>query len=367
VKIIEGMGRRGRGPALLLALLLVGGLLLARPGRVAGQTEETLRVGVTHRPPLAIRYDEGWDGISVQLWQRAAGDLDLNYEWVELAAGEELEALQAGRVDLVITAVATAEAEAELDFSHSYFSSPAGFVQSGERQLLEVIRSIFSRGFLRTAGYLVVVLLVVGLLTWLFERRQNPEDFGGGILRGLWSGFWFAAVTLTAVGYGDKTPKTIMGRIVALVWMLIGLAVAATLTATIISVVALRTQATFSFPEDLRGRMVGTVSDSPGMAYLLAQEIDFEIYAEAEEGLRAVNAGELQFFVHEAATLRYYSDTLFDGRLAVVVTNTAPQRYALAMRDGDELRGPLNEAILRQINADIWPDILARFAAVEGP
>jgi polar amino acid transport system substrate-binding protein len=360
------MSRVG-GPAFWLALIVLGLAALAGTRAAAAQDETPLRVGVSHRPPLAIAYDGGWDGLAVQLWQRAAGDLDLTYEWVELPAGEELEALRDGRVDLVITAVATAEAEAELDFSHIYFNSPAGFVQSGERQLLALARSIFSAGFLRTAGYLVLLLLVVGVLTWLFERRQNPEDFGGNPVHGLWSGFWFAAVTLTAVGYGDKTPKTAPGRVVALIWMLMGLAVTATLTATIISVVALRTQATFSFPEGLRGRLVGAVGDSPSAALLDGQAIEFATYNSVEDGLRAVNSGEVQYFVDDAAALRYFSDALFDGRLGVVVSSGAPQRYAFALRDGDELRSPLNESILRQITADIWLDMMTRFGVVEGP
>lgn len=361
------MGSRGRGPALLLALLLVGGLLLARPGRVAGQTEETLRVGVTHRPPLAIRYDDGWDGIAVGLWQRVAADLGLSYEWVELGEDEDLGALRAGLVDVVITAVATAEAEADLDFTHSYFNSPLGFVESSDRQLLQTIRGIFSPRFLRTAGYIGLFLLAVGVLTWLFERRHNPEHFGGSPLRGLWSGFWFAAVTLTAVGYGDKTPRTVAGRIVALVWMMLSLGIVASLTATLVSVLALRTATGFTFPEDLRGAQVGTVRGSLSMDYLRVQQIPFETYPTTEEGLRAVYNGELQFFVDEAAALRYYSNTLVGGRLAVVVANASPQRYAFAVAEGDGLREPVNRALLSHINSNSWPDMLARFAAVEGP
>lgn len=351
------------GPALVLALLLAGLIVYVASAREATRQIEPLRVGVTHRPPLAIKYDDGWDGIAVVLWQRVAGELGIEYEWVELGEDEDLGALQAGLVDVVITAIATADAEADLDFSHSYFSSPLGFVQSSERQVLETILGIFSPRFLRTAAWLVLVLLIVGVLTWLFERRQNPKDFGGGTLRGLWSGFWFAAVTLTSVGYGDKTPKTVPGRIVALVWMIVGLGVVATLTATIISVVALRTQATFSFPEDLRGGPVGAIGGSRSADYLSEHQVAFESYASAEEGLRAVDSGEIQFFVHEAAALRHYSNSLFDGRITVVAASTATQRYAFALREGDELREPLNRGLLAHINSSGWAEMLERFSA----
>jgi polar amino acid transport system substrate-binding protein len=355
--------------ALLLVVLSV--TAVAGVSAVAGaghaRQEAPLRVGVTHRPPLAIRYEDGWDGIAVVLWQRVAGDLGLDYEWVELREDEDLGALPAGLVDVVITADVTASAEADLDFSHSYFSSTLGFVQSSERQVVATIRGIFSPGFLRTAGWLTLVLLVVGVLTWLFERRHNPEDFGGGVLRGLWSGFWFAAVTLTAVGYGDKTPKTVAGRIVALVWMIVGLGVVATLTATIISVVALRTQATFSFPEDLRGATVGTVGGSRSASYLGDEQIAFEPYASTEDGLRAVNSGEIQYFVHDAAALRYFSSKLFDGRLAVVSAGARPQRYAFALDEGSELREPINRALLQHINSGSWPDLFARYQASATP
>ena len=43
----------------------------------------------------------------------------------------------------------------------------------------------------------------VGSLIWLAERRRNAEQFAEP-LAGIGSGMWFALVTLTTVGYGDK-------------------------------------------------------------------------------------------------------------------------------------------------------------------
>ncbi len=59
---------------------------------------------------------------------------------------------------------------------------------------------------------------------------------GGGInssVRGLLDAFYFSVTTICGVGYGDITPVTPLGRILAMAMMLLGTAVFVSLTAVL--------------------------------------------------------------------------------------------------------------------------------------
>lgn len=62
---------------------------------------------------------------------------------------------------------------------------------------------------------------------WLFERNVNPGHFAN-----FGEALWWAIVTTTTVGYGDKYPFTLGGRIVASILMLVGIGLIGTLAAT---------------------------------------------------------------------------------------------------------------------------------------
>lgn len=67
-------------------------------------------------------------------------------------------------------------------------------------------------------GISLVLLIIIGALVIVFYEKgvnEQFESFGDGI--------WWAIVTITTVGYGDKSPVTLSGRIVALIVMLGGI------------------------------------------------------------------------------------------------------------------------------------------------
>jgi voltage-gated potassium channel len=72
-------------------------------------------------------------------------------------------------------------------------------------------------------GFLMVVS---GALMRVFDHDQFPN---------VWLGIWWAAQTVTTVGYGDVVPTSVWGRLVAVATMLLGVAIVSVVTAIITS------------------------------------------------------------------------------------------------------------------------------------
>lgn len=68
----------------------------------------------------------------------------------------------------------------------------------------------------------VTMAILSGFIVWLFEKESNAQDFQRPFLIGWFDGIWFAFITMATVGYGDKTPKTIIGKLFSIVWVSIG-------------------------------------------------------------------------------------------------------------------------------------------------
>jgi voltage-gated potassium channel len=88
-------------------------------------------------------------------------------------------------------------------------------------------RSISRGQLVRAIGLAVVFVVVIG---GAVQATIDKKDF-----HSTWEGIWWPIVTVTTVGYGDITPKSVEGRIIAIVVMVVGIAFISILTAAIAS------------------------------------------------------------------------------------------------------------------------------------
>ena len=336
-------------------------------GAAAPAAGRILQVGTKLAAPFAFKTDSGkWRGITIDLWRRIAADAGLRFEFKEKSLGELIQGLQDGKLDAVAAALTvTPEREAVIDFSHPFYPSGLGIAVPATKNsgVLAAFRGLFSWQFVQGVGALVLVIFIVGVLLWWFERRANAEQFGGTKRAGIASGFWWSAVTMTTVGYGDKSPVTPGGRLVALVWMFIAIVSISGFTAAIASALTLNElDSEIMGPGDLgKLRRVFTIKDSTSERYLTRSRVASRAVTKPTEALEEIAAGRGDAFVYDAPILRYRSKTQFLDSVTVLPITFDRQDYAIGLPLDSKLRKTINGSLLRILSTPEWQDTLFRY------
>lgn len=319
----------------------------------------TLRV-VTKQIAPFVTYnvqERNYSGFSIELWEQIAAEAGFTYDLYSVnSIAKLLDEVDRGVADVAVAGIGiTSQRESYLNFSHAYFESglqiliPNTDTGQWQKTLMNIFSGIFSPQLLSIFGLLLIALLVAAHVLWYFERRTNPE-FSRHYWPGIWEAFWWSAVTATTVGYGDKTPKTAGGRIIALIWMFAGLFVLASFTASVAANFALQeVTAHIAGPEELPGKRVGTIDRSTAAEYLARQGIATIVYEREEELYDALQDGSLDAIVYDAPVLQHYATHGGAGKVQTAGLIFHKQDYGVALADNSPHEEAINLALLRLV------------------
>lgn len=320
--------------------------------------EDEILVGTRVVPPFVIKDDDGtFSGLTVDLWDHVATELSLTYSFVETDIQGMLDGVANGEFGASASALTiTAEREEIVDFSHPFFITGLGIAVSYQpRGFLNALMAVFSLEFLWVVFLLLAVLFFWGFLVWLFERKHNTDEFGGTSAEGIGSGFWWAAVTMTTVGYGDKSPRTFAGRVVGFVWMFAAIILISFFTASIASSLTVtQLDSRVSGAQDLPFVRTGALENSATMEFLAEQRIRATAFSSIEDGLRAVANGDIDAFVHDAPIVRYFVTQEFRNQVNVLPNTFNDQFYGIALPLESSLRNQINQVLLDYIASEDW-------------
>jgi len=323
--------------------------ILAAGSGAAGA--ERVRVGVTNVGVTLQVIDGTPSGASIALWEDLRGRLGIEDEYVVFPSiNAAMDAAAAGAVDLFLGPIAiTRESEARLDFSHAVLHSGMRIAVRGvePESWLGPLDILLSAEVLRLLAILAALTVIVGHLLWLFERRGNERSFPRHWPRGAWEGTWWGISTLLTGGCDDKHVDGLPGRVLALVWMIVGIGLVALFTGSLAATLtAERISGTIHGPRDLAGRVVATQAGGAASAAVRARAGVPKEFNTLDEAFAAADDGEVEAVVAENFTLRHAiaRPSRADYRLVGPVFESLDVGIALA--PGSPLRERLNAAIL---------------------
>src|ERR1700727_1602257 len=322
--------------AAALAFLISAGFAVAQ--------EAPLRVAVYDAPPYGhVEPDGSIDGISVDLWRRVAENLGREYHLVPVSQMEEvLKGLERKDYDAAIGAITITPARlARVDFSYPAHRSGVAVAVRHDAGPMSALASYGSvLGELTPLVALTFALLIVmGVAMWLADGSMRPHGHES-VVDTLRDGIYWAVVTMTTVGYGDKTPKTTAGRVIAVVWMLARVALISILSTSIVSrMTADRVVGGLRVTEaDLAGKRLAAVAHSSGAEYLDERHFGYAPFDDLAAAVTALDRGQADGIVNSIGALQYLLAARFKDRIKAPQGVLEPAYMAIALPSGSPLK-----------------------------
>jgi len=333
----------------LFLFLLVGALPALLAAQEPAAPPKKLTVLVKPAKPFAFEKAGEVAGYSIDLWKRVAEEARLDYEFKSVATVPEvIDTLKAQHADVGLGAISiTAEREMVVDFSYPYYKSGLQILVNSE-STKSPFRAFLTLDIFKILGLLVVAIVINAHILWFFERRKDSESFDANYCKGILNAMWWSVCFIITLGCENIAPTRVAGRLLAVVWMLAGVALYSYVTATLTTTMTKDAlQSDIRTVSDLQGQPVGTVRGSSAARFLESNQISTKGYADVDAACHALEAGELKAVVYDAPLLKYYLSSNSNTKLRLVGDLFEKQDYGFALADKSPLRKEINRALLK--------------------
>jgi ABC-type amino acid transport substrate-binding protein len=356
----------------LICSLLVLGAWLAAPMAGAFGAEPpqagTLRIAVYDVPPYGYANPDGsFSGISVDLWRRVAERLERQFKLIPVAEMESvLSGLEQGQYDAAIGAITiTPEREKRVDFSYPAHRSGVAVALRKDKGPLSALNA-YAAATTELSPLIfgsLAMLVLIGTAMWMIERRHPSAQGSESSVVTLRDGLYWAIVTMTTVGYGDKTPKSTVGRVIAVTWMFASLVWVSLLSTSLVSrLTAERVESRDLVASiDLAKKKLAAVAQSSGAEYLDQHHLQYVKFSNLPDALDSLAGGKSDAVVNSVGALQYLISKRRAGTEEMPQGLLAPAYMAIALPGHSPLKRPIDEALVNITSDPEWISFEEKF------
>ena len=334
----------------------------------AGNKDKMLKVGVSPFTPFVFSSENKPTGFSIDLWEAIAKQLDVEYEFVwDQGVRAKLQSLSNGRIEVAIGGITiTEDRETKVDFCHSHFHTGLDILTLSEAKtsLLALLSSFFTKNKLLVIGGFCLLIIIAGHIIWFIERH-TPKDtkaFHRKYFPGVFEGMYWAVVTASTVGYGDKVPRRWAGRLLTAGLIIVALPLFGFFIAELSSNLTLYSmKSRINGPEDLWRHRVGVVRGTTSSEYMSSRPSNLLHFEKINDVYQTLLNGEIDAVVYDAPNLLYFANGAGKGKVRVVGKIFAPQDYGIAVQQGSPWREKINRTLLDLIESGDYERIYTKW------
>jgi polar amino acid transport system substrate-binding protein len=313
---------------------------------------EALIVSTIERPPFATQNTNGeWTGFSIELLNAISARTDITFSLkTETVFADMLDHVKNNTSDLAAANISvTASREALMDFSQPIYVTGLQILLHADYQTINYWKLFWESGLFIFLGGALLILLIVAHLMWFFERGENAKHdyFRDDYLGGIWDAFWWAFVICTIGGFEKERPEHIVGRIIAIFWILTSLFFISTLTAKITSALTIAELSnSINSYEDLKGKKIGAPKGTTISEFLDKHNINYTEYNDFSEVLIALENKRIDAAIGDAAVSRYYAQTRGQGKVSIAGEVFAKSNIAFAFPEDSPYFETINTTLI---------------------
>jgi ABC-type amino acid transport substrate-binding protein len=346
-------------------LLVFGLIAWLLPCLCSAQDKQPLRVAVYTEAPFGYRDTQGeFQGLMVEVWRDIAAELGLDYELVATDMQGLMNGLAEHRYDVGLGAITiTPQREAIVDFSQPVNPSGTGIAiaKNNVSAVFKTFAGPIALAILKLAAGLIGLLLISGVLVWFVERRHE-RDPGHRDIDTIEDGLWWSAVTISTIGYGDKVPRTRLGRVFGILWIFASLVMLSLFTANASAIFTVaKIESHIETVEDLRKVRVAAAANSSGEEYLLREQVRYRQYGDIREALDALVSEEVDAVVSNVPVVQYLNNTVYKHQINIAPQYLLKNNMGIALAPGSDLREPINQVLLALIAEPKWQAAVNRY------
>lgn len=163
-------------------------------------------------------------------------------------------------------------------------------------------------------------------------------------------------------GGADKMPRSIAGRIGAIIWIITGIILISLFTANLTAQNTVQQlQSNISGVQDLPGKRIATVANTTAAQYLDGERLIYVPVQSIEEAYQLLQDNRVDAVVYDAPVLQYYANTEGKGRVSVVGSLFERQDYGIALPTNSPNREQIDRALLAIFEDGFYDDLYRKW------